>query len=533
MSDLAARLRSVPTAGRPADEPTHSGLWGGAAPDAPDLQPTGPITALSVARNVTPREDGSYGPWGAQEVLGNALQAIVKGSISLTDSSAVSWTFAGDGSRGNLGDLYESNDYQFTKVSKGGTSYVVNDDEYWGFTEFDTLVIATTVTAPLQAKTKGVAGNFADLITGTNKPQARHIATIGNFVVLGNTFDSTDGAKLNRVWWSGFRDPTTFDPSTSTQSDFEDLPEGGRVQALVGGQEYGTIMQSNMIRRMTYRGDAAIWDFDPVDRTRGTPIPRSVAARGRLLAYIAEEGFMLFDGLTSTEIGDGKVDRSFWNEFDTNDRNSVSAAIDPVQKLILWAYPANGGTNRLPNKLVIYNYGKGSNRWSTIDIECDMVTTGFLLGLNVDSPDPRLSNIDTSVWANRSMDSIIFKGGFTTLASYDLEHRFSTFDGPALAMRMESKDLSLFTGQSGMINKARPLVEGLVRSFIGTRNVQGGEITYLPSKEKGKNGLCHFADQKTTARYHRYCLEADAGAEWDKASGYQLYAQPRGVYIGD
>ncbi len=530
MSSIGDRLKASPTAGLSADEPTHSGLWGGAAPDAPDLATTGPITPLAVASNVTPREDGSYGPWGAQEFLGNALQAIVKGSISLTDSNSIAWTFAGDGSRSNLGDLYESSDYQFTKVSKGGTSYVVNDEEYWGFTEFDTQVIATTITAPLQAKTKGVAGNFADLITGTNKPQARHIATIGNFVVLGNTFDSTDGAKLNRVWWSGFRDPTTFDPSSATQSDFEDLPEGGRVQALVGGQEYGTIMQSNMIRRMTYRGDAAIWDFDPVDRTRGTPIPRSVTARGRLLAYIAEEGFMLFDGLTSTEIGDGQVDRSFWNEFDPNDRNSVSAAIDPVQKLIVWAYPANGGTNRLPNKLVIFNYGKTSRRWSTIDIECDMVTTGFLLGLNVDSPDPRLANIDTSVWANRSIDSIIFKGGFTSLSSYDLEHRFSTFDGAALAMRIESKDLALFQGQNAAVNKIRPLVEGEISVFLGVRNIQGDTITYLPEKAKGENGLAHFADQETSARYHRICLKAESGASWNKASGHQTYARPSGVF---
>lgn len=529
MSSIANRLRASPIAGRVAEEPSHAGLWGSLAPDAPDLSPTNPITNLAVVSNAVPREDGSYGPFKSPEVLGNALDSIVKGAISLTDSNGVAWSFAGDGSRTNTGDLYESNDYQYSKVSKAG-GYTIQDEEHWGMTEFDTRVVATQISNPVQAKVKGAAGLFSDLITSTAKPQARHIATIGNFLVLGNISETSSGLVPNRVWWSGFRNPTTFDPSTTTQSDFEDLPEGGRVQALVGGQEYGLIIQSNHIRRMTYRGDSAIFDFDPVDRTRGTPIPRSVTARGRMLGYIAEEGFMVFDGLTSLEIGHGHVNRSFWNEFDPNDRNAVSAAIDPVRNLLVWAYPANGGTNRLPNKLVVYNYE--SRRWATIDIECDMVYTGYYLGINVDTVDPRLDNIDTSVWADRSIDSIIFKGGFQGLTMFDQQHRQASFDGPSLRMRMESKDLSLFTGQSAQVNRARALVEGEVNVFIGTRNIQGGDITYLPSKAKGANGLSNFRDQSTKGRYHRICIEAEQGAQWDKASGYQLYAQPRGIYVG-
>ncbi len=531
MSSIGDRLRAAPTAGMTADEPTHSGLWGSLAPDAPDLQPTGPVTTLDVANNVLPREDNSYGPFLGPTVLGNALDAIVKGAISVTDSNGVSWTYAGDGSRTNAGDLYESSDYQYTKISKGPGSYTVQDEEFWDATQFDQTVIMTTISEPVQSKTIGAAGNFADLITGTNKPQARYCATIGNFVMLGNISDATDGLRPNRVWWSGFNDPTTFDPSTTTQSDFEDLPEGGQVQGLVGGQEYGVILQTNHIRRVTYRGDSAIFDFDPVDRTRGTPIPRSIAARGRILAYISEEGPMMFDGLTSVEIGHGQINRSFWSEFDPNDRNAVSAAIDPVRNLIIWAYPANGGTNRLPNKLLVYNYE--SKRWATVDIECDMVFTAFFLGINVDTNDSRLANIDTSVWADRSIDSIIFKGGFQGFTMFDQAHQQNAFDGPALQMRMESKDLSLFTGQAATVNRARPLAEGEVKAFIGRRDVQGGPITYLPEKDKGRNGLVHFADQPTTGRYHRFCIAAAQGATWNKVSGYQLYTQPEGIFSGN
>jgi hypothetical protein len=530
MSTIADRLRGSPVLSQQAELPSHSALWGSAAPDSPDLFPSGPITDLALVSNALPREDGSYGPANSPTAISNALNAVVKGSIALTDSNSAAWNFAGDGTTPSGGDLYESNDYVFNNVSKAG-GYTILNEEFWSMTEFDTQVIATNISDPVQAKVKGALGDFADLITSTAKPQARYAATVGNFLVLGNIFETSDGNVPNRVWWSGFRDTSTFDPSTTTQSDFEDLPFGGEVQGLVGGQEYGVIFQTNHIRRMTYRGDAAIWDFDPVDRTRGTNIPRSITGRGRLLGYIAEEGFMMFDGLTSTEIGDGQVDRSFWSEFDPNQRNAVSAAIDPVNKLLIWAYPANGGIGGLPNKLAIFNYK--ARRWATVDIECDMVFTTKYLGVDVDSPDPRLADIDNSVWSDTSLDSIIFKGGFQSISIYNQQHELSAFDGPALAMRMESKDLSLFAGQSAQVNRVRSLIEGDVRVFIGARNVQGDPITYLPAVEKGANGLSNFRTQANKARYHRICLETDPGATWDKASGYQAYAQPRGIYVGD
>lgn len=533
MSRIADMLRAAPNAGMLAEEPSHQGLFGSAAPDSPDLTAKSGVIPLAVANNTLPREDGSYGPLKEPTAVSNALDSIAKGVISLSDSNGVSWLYAADGNRSDAGELYETNDYNFSKVSKGGGPYVVDDEEGWEFAQFRERVIAATIAEPLQSKTIGAAGNFADLALSTNKPQARHIGTIGNFLVLGNTSDATDGLRPNRVWWSGFGDPTTYDPSTTTQSDFEDLPDGGRVQRVVGGQEYGVVMQSEMIRRMTYRGDEAIFDFDPVDRKRGTPIPKSVAARGRLLAYIAEEGFMVFDGLESQEIGDGLVDRTFWNEFDINDRNAISATIDPNQKLIIWAYPANGGTNRLPNKLLVYNYAPTSRRWATLDIECDLIFTGTYLGINVDTPDPRLDDIDNSVWSDRSIDSNIFKGGFQAFSIFDQQHQQASLDGPNLAMRIETKDMSLFSGQAARINQARPIVEGEAQAFIGIRAVQGGQIEYLAEKDKSFNGLVHFADQQTVARYQRFCITAPRDAGWDKASGFQLYADQAGAFFGE
>ena len=33
------------------------------------------------------------------------------------------------------------------------------------------------------------------------KPRARHVDVVREFLVLGNTNDTTDGAVPNRVWW--------------------------------------------------------------------------------------------------------------------------------------------------------------------------------------------------------------------------------------------------------------------------------------------------------------------------------------------
>jgi hypothetical protein len=262
------------------------------------------------------------------------------------------------------------------------------------------LLVATNFTDPVQSITIGAAGLFADHITSTLKPKARDVAAIREFLVLGNTNDTTDGDVPYRVWWSAYRDSLDFDPAAATQCDFEDRPAGGHVQRIIGGAEYGLVFQQERLVRMSYAGSPAIFQFDEIDRKRGTPVPNSVIGHGLFVYWLSDEGFYMTDGLQSTQIGHNQIDRTFQAAFDVASGVSMSAAIDPANKIVAWLFPANGSTS--PNKIYFYNWE--DRRWSEADVALELLanttTEGFTLeGLDAVALD---SAADTTISVNEA-----------------------------------------------------------------------------------------------------------------------------------
>ena len=101
-----------------------------------------------------------------------------------------------------------------------------------------------------------------------------------------------------------------------TQADFQDLPDGGNVTGLVGG-EYGLIFQETSVRRMTYEGPPIVFRIDKIANDIGASVPGSVAGLLDMAFFLHKSGFyMVRGGQTITPIGRGKVDRTFWAEFD-------------------------------------------------------------------------------------------------------------------------------------------------------------------------------------------------------------------------
>ncbi|KKK75434.1 hypothetical protein LCGC14_2873750, partial [marine sediment metagenome] len=175
----------------------------------------------------------------------------------------------------------------------------------------------------------GGSGNFANHFTSTDKPNAKYIGVWNRqFLVLGNLNDEV-GTEPNSCRWSALGNSTDMDEDQTTLADRNILnDEYGAVQRIVPGVEYGIVFQERAIQRADFVNIPAIFDFNVVDRMRGTPIPRSVTWYGRWIYYIAEEGFMRFDGANSEPLGDSKVDRNFWAQFDIANAVNVSAAID-------------------------------------------------------------------------------------------------------------------------------------------------------------------------------------------------------------
>lgn len=500
MSRLSQRIGSL-SLQPPNTAQVPFGEW---LPDLPSHINPGAITAL----NVFPKT-ASYGPVG--DLLSqstNSIDGTAQGAISVKDNAGAAFTYVGDETK-----LYEiGSSRAFTDESKVG-NYTAAADPVWEFALFDQTVCATNYTDPVQAISAGggTGSAFADLIVSTLTPKAKRMGVIRNFLVLGNTVDATSGAKNNRLWWSGFDDITDFDPDAATQSSFRNLPFGGTVQKIVGGVEYGVVFQDTAIRRMTYVGSPTVFRIDAVDRRRGTQFPNSVCGHGRLIFFLSEEGFFVFDGTTSHPIGDGKVDRTFFRQFDSSNRAKLSCAIDLENKLYIVGFPS--GSSSFPDKIFAYYWPGG--KWSEIELQQDIIFSSLVPPTSIDS---LAGNVDTDY--TLSFDSSIYQGGKSKIASIDTSGFLSFLDGPNLTARIDTGEKQF--GQRATVNSLRPRVDGAnITCQVASRTRLQDTVDFGSSAALDSNGECSL---RSSGMYHR--VRTEISGEWTHAEGVDIdYAQ--------
>ncbi len=460
-----------------------------------------------VATNVIPDQDG-YRPFPALEAATNALDAAALGASAFVKTDGVVYWYAGTATK-----LYQGTDNVWSDVSQAG-DYTTASGDHWEIVQWGDRVIATNYTDPVQDREIGAsaATDFADTFTSTEKPKAKHIGIVRSFLVVGNVESTADGTVPNRVHWSAIRDYADMDPDATTQCDYEDLEQGGGITGVVGGLEYGVIFQQSMIRRMDYEGPPPIFSVLPADRQRGTSISRSIVNRGRMIAYITEEGFFIFDGRQSIPIGDGQVDRQFWAQFDPNYKSLVSSAIDPINKLIIWATPI-GITNA--ERLYCYNWIHG--KWSVIEQEVELIAPLRSQGFTLEGLDSISTSLDD---LPVSLDSELWKGGGLFLGAVDTDHKAGTFSGSAMAATIEIDDYSSGAGRVSTVRNVWPLIDGgtVTISHAARRRIQddfslGAEISM------DQDGKCPV---RSRGRYHRTRMNVAAGGDWSYAQGLRI-----------
>lgn len=479
-------------------------------PDLPEFGNPGGLTA----RNVIPHTI-SYRPFPSLTVQTNALSAICRGASAFTDADGNVFIYAGDDTK-----LYESVGNTFTDES--GATYALPSDNQWEFVQFDTKALAINGNDPLQSIDigGGASGAFADHITSTNKPTADHMGVVWRFLVLGHTNDVTDGDKPNRVWWSGINDATDFDPDATTQCDFEDLKEGGRVTKIIDGADYGLIFQERLIRRMVYVGSPDIFDLNPVDRQRGIVVSGSVVGHGRNVFYVSEEGFHRFDGLVSHPIGDGRVDVTFWDQFDTANKRQVYAAVDPRNKLYAILFPGANAVGGAPNKLFVCYWPK--NRWAEVDLDLEVLLKTFSQGFTLDGLDSVGTDIDDSAVFDESFDADKWKGGLFKFGAFDMDHKLGFFSGTNLAATLDTREVQLIQGSRSLVTSVKPLIEGSGAATITveprSRIRQSDDHTFSATVTQNVIGECPVM---TDAWYHAFRVRISAG-DWDHAVGVEI-----------
>lgn len=373
----------------------------------------------------------------------------------------------------------------------------------------------------------GTLGSITPVIA-TIAPNARFAAIISDFLVVANTADPLNGNQTQRVWWSGLNDPTNWPtPGTNLsaqfQSGFNDLfGNGGECMGVVGqlGNADGAIFQERVVWRVTYSGPPATFAFVPAEGVRGTPAPNSLVSLGNYVYYLGQDGFYKFDGSTSTPIGANKVDKTFYSMVDQNNMHRIDGCVDPIAKVVYWAFPSLANINGNPDMIIAYNWNL--DRWGIANINSETIFYSFSFGYTLDTmPGGTLDQIIPS------LDSRVWTGGALTLSGFSTTHALSYFNGPNLAAQFELGEMQPFPGSIAFVQNTRPLIDGGNPSVaLAARNLLTQSDSYNTPAIINSLGTC---PNTINGRYIKALVSIPAGSSWNHFQGVELEAVANGV----
>ena len=496
-------------------------------PDMPDYQNPG----VTVAYNVSPAPGTQRGAIAYEPVYeakayyaSASMPSRPLGTAVGKDKLGVAKVYAG-----NTTQLCKINPAtsNWQNISRSG-GYTTSEGERWENTEYNGNVFFTNYSNELQWIDKNVDTQFAN---ATTLVKARHIATVKDFVVVGNTFDALDGAMPFRVRWSGIGMPVSWDFSQTTGADFQDVAGYGAVQAVVGG-EAGWIIMEKAVVKMTFTDYPYWFRFDPIPFSKGCTVPQSVSEPIEgFTYYLANDGFYRMNGNTGqTEaIGAGQIDETFLASVDTGQYNWMTVAADPRKKLVYWSYVSTDAEDGTPDKLLIYNYQTGS--FSHADATADFVFNALSLPWTIEALDVfgSVENVPAS------LDSPIWAGGNAMLWGMKKNGSVWVFSGDTLPATIETGEVYyadiLRQAEQGNSDKVtikavRAVFDGggTASVAIGSRTLSNDDITYVPRKQlHPQTGFAYF---RSTDRYHRFRLRLSG--DWTKAMSLQIDAQNAG-----
>jgi hypothetical protein len=381
--------------------------------------------------------------------------------------------------------------------------YVTPANQRWRFTQFGNVLIAANGGNRLQGYNVNSAANFSDL--AADAPQSRYITVVRDFVVSGYVNDAT--IRPNRVQWSALGDESSWANSATTQADFQDIPDGGAVVGLTGG-EFGLVFMDRSIHRMSYVGSPLVFQFDNISRNQGCYEANSIIQYGGTSFFLSDNGFYACDGQQIIPIGNEKVNRYFFDDVDEGLLPLMSAAVDPARKLVIWAYASLSSAT--VDKLLIFNYeiGKWTSGTTTASRVATSSTPSFTLeGLDVFGD---LEDIQTT------FDSRIWLGGKMQFAGVK-DTKVITFSGANNTAYIETGDIEV-PGTTSAITMAKPIVDnGSGNVALVSRRLLNEQVVFgAQSVADAENRV----SIRGVGRYHR--LQLTPTGLWKTAVGMDI-----------
>ena len=454
-------------------------------PDQPGL-----VGALQDAKNVIPQTAG-YGPFPQEMDYSNSasenLTAVFTGEYGATTT-----IFAGGNSKLFK---FDSTNRNLSNVSKVGG---YTGSQPWKFTQFGDVVIAANGAQKLQAWTLGSSTSFADLAAAA--PIGSYISVVRDFVVAAHI-----SGYPNRVQWSDINDETNWTSSATSQSDYQDLPDGGNIVGITGG-EFGVILLEQAVVRMSYIGAPFFFQFDTISRQLGCYEQGSIAQYGPLTFFLSDDGFYVCDGQSIKPIGAEKVDRWFFDYLDPANVGKMSAAIDPVRKVVAWSYP----NTRAGKSILIYNWQV--QRWTYADTTANYIASMATAAVTLEGLDLYSASLDA---LDTSLDSRVWLGGKFVFSGIQ-DAKIVTFTGEPTTANIETGDF--VAGQNSVVKLARPQVDnGSASVAVASRDRLDDSISFGTSASADSDNRVSL---RSFGKYHR--LRVIPSGNWTTIVGVDV-----------
>ena len=457
-------------------------------PDQPGI-----AGALTDAKNVVSQAVG-YGPLPTAATFSAAASENLTTLVAGKTPTNATKLFAAGSTK-----IYDvSGVGALTDVSKSG-GYTPNASaDRFRFTQFGNVIIGTNNSDPMQAYTLGTSTSFADLAAGA--PICKFLTVVRDFVVTAFTTESSN-LYPTRVRWSGINDETAWGSSQVTQADFQDIADGGQVVGIRGG-EFGLVFMEKGISRMSYIGTPFIFQFDNISRGKGCIAAGSIAQTQGITFFLSDDGFYMCDGQQVQPIGSEKVDRWFFSNADESAFDTMSAAVDPVRKLIIW----NFKTSFARRQLIIYNFK--TQKWTYGDAGADYISDASTSATTLEGLDAISSSIDA---LPVSLDSILYMGGKYFLGGTSGAY-VVTYNGAPATGQLITGDLN--AGGRSVVTLARPQVDnGSATVSVASRTRLNQELSFGSQVAADSENRVSL---RSNGNYHRFKV-IPTGDNWTTA----------------
>jgi hypothetical protein len=453
--------------------------------------------------NVIPRGDG-YGPIQDFSAFSGVLPAACRGAFYALKSDGSVAIFAGTST--NL-YLLNNTDYTWTLASKSGVAYsALSSNAQWQFVQFGNFVIAVQENVPPQVYDLSSSSEFADL--GGSPPHAAYVSVVGRFVVLS-------GLQSNpyRVQWSGLNATTTWTSGVNS-SDFQDLPDGGIVRGVAGG-EAGTIFQDQAIRRMSYiPGSPLVFQIERISQDKGIYAPYSIIRAGETVYFYSGHGFFkILPGLLPEQIGRERVDRTFKDDLDKSNLQLFIGASDPRSSRVYWAYKSmNGQTGQFDK---ILGYDAALDRFFPASISGEYMLGVSQTGITLESLDSISASLDALTLSLDAYATAVQP----EIGLFNSDHKLGFLRGDNLEATVESSEQGT-DGRKLFVRGFRPVTDAAAvygsassRDTTAATPVAGSEVLV-----NARTGRC---DMRASTRYSRFKCRIPAGTDWTFIAGVE------------